>query len=130
MLRDVATAARQWQVAGTAPARDAFAVACRDLADAVDAQTAEEERVLLPLLAAHLAPADWAAIARVVALPALRARAAARARPGARGLHAPTTAPGCSAGLPPAARMAWRCTAASALPGGRGPAARARRRRR
>jgi hypothetical protein len=63
MLRDVATAARQWQVAGTDPARSAFAAACRALADAVDAQTAEEEHTLLPLLAEHLAAQDWAAIA-------------------------------------------------------------------
>jgi hemerythrin HHE cation binding domain-containing protein len=63
-LRDVATAARQWAVAGTAPARNAFALACLELADEVDAQTAEEERSLLPLLAAHLDRADWTAIAR------------------------------------------------------------------
>ncbi|SOE03586.1 hemerythrin domain-containing protein [Blastococcus haudaquaticus] len=63
MLRDLDTAARQWQVAGTAPARNAFAAACRALADAVRAQTAEEERTLLPLLAEHLADEDWAAIA-------------------------------------------------------------------
>jgi hypothetical protein len=62
-LRDVATAARQWAVAGTARARDAFARACRGLADAVDAQTAEEERSLLPLLAAHLDAGEWATIA-------------------------------------------------------------------
>jgi hypothetical protein len=49
MLRDVATAARQWAVAGTAPARDAFAAACTSLADAVDRQI-DEERRLLPLL--------------------------------------------------------------------------------
>jgi Hemerythrin HHE cation binding domain len=61
-LRDVATAARQWAVVGNIRARDAFALACRDLANAVDAQTAEEERTLLPLLAA-LDPAEWAAIA-------------------------------------------------------------------
>jgi hypothetical protein len=63
-LRDVATAARQWAVATTPPARDAFARACADLARAVAAQTAEEERVLLPLLERHLAPADWTAVAR------------------------------------------------------------------
>ncbi len=63
MLRDVVTAARQWQVAGTVPARDAFASACRALAEAVEIQTAEEERTLLPLLGEHLAAADWAAIA-------------------------------------------------------------------
>ncbi|WP_409332212.1 hemerythrin domain-containing protein [Trujillonella humicola] len=61
LLRDISTAARQWAVAGTAPARDAFAMACLVLADAVAVQTADEERELLPLLAA-LPPADWAAI--------------------------------------------------------------------
>jgi hypothetical protein len=63
MLRDVSTAARQWQVAATVSARTAFAAACRTVADEVDAQVAEEERTLLPLLAAHLAAEDWAAIA-------------------------------------------------------------------
>ncbi|HEY0127489.1 MAG TPA: hemerythrin domain-containing protein [Blastococcus sp.] len=63
MLRDVATAARQWQVAGTVSARTVFASACRSLADAVDAQTADEERTLLPLLAAHVSSEDWTAIA-------------------------------------------------------------------
>jgi hypothetical protein len=63
MLRDVVTAARQWQVAGTVPARDAFASACRALAEAVEIQTAEEERTLLPLIAAHLPAEEWAAIA-------------------------------------------------------------------
>jgi Hemerythrin HHE cation binding domain len=62
MLRDVATAARQWSVAATPPARRAFATACRALADAVDAQTDDEESRLLPLLEAHLQPGDWAAI--------------------------------------------------------------------
>jgi hypothetical protein len=62
-LRDLATAARQWAVAGTCAARDSFAMACLDLADAVDAQTAEEERTLLPLLAAHLDAGEWSAIA-------------------------------------------------------------------
>jgi len=63
MLRDVSTAARQWAVALTAPARDAFAAACLVVADAVDAQTAEEERTLLPLIAAHLPAEAWTAIA-------------------------------------------------------------------
>jgi hypothetical protein len=63
MLRDVATAARQWAVAATAPARNSFAMSCRSLADAVDAQTAEEERTLLPLLESYLQADDWAAIA-------------------------------------------------------------------
>jgi hypothetical protein len=64
MLRGVSTAARQWAVATTTPARDAFATACLVVADAVDAQTAEEERVLLPLIGEHLRSEDWAAIAR------------------------------------------------------------------
>jgi hypothetical protein len=63
MLRDVATAGRQWEVTGTGAARNVFARDCQALADAVDAQTADEERVLLPLLAEHLAADDWAAIA-------------------------------------------------------------------
>src|SRR5688572_16573056 len=63
LLRDVATAGRQWRVAGTVPARNAFASACRGLSDAVQAQTADEERTLLPLLDEHLAAEDWAAIA-------------------------------------------------------------------
>jgi hypothetical protein len=64
MVRDVSTTARQWQVTGAVAARDAFALACLDLADAVDAQTAEEEAVLLPLLGEHLEAGHWAAIAR------------------------------------------------------------------
>lgn len=62
-LRNLATAARQWAVAGTPPARDAFALGCLDLAEAVDAQTADEERTLLPLLSS-LEPREWTAIAR------------------------------------------------------------------
>ena len=62
MLRDLATAARQWAVAGTCTARDTFAMACLDLADAVDAQTAEEERTLHPLVAEHLDAGTWSAI--------------------------------------------------------------------
>jgi hypothetical protein len=64
MVRDVSTAARQWQVTGAVHARNVFAVACLGLADAVDAQTAAEEAVLLPLLGEHLGAGDWAAIAR------------------------------------------------------------------
>jgi hypothetical protein len=63
MLRDVATAARQWAVAETVPARDAFARACRSLAEAVAEQTAVEEETLLPFLGAHLRTDDWIAIA-------------------------------------------------------------------
>ncbi len=63
-LRGLSTAARQWAVASSDRARDAFTLACLDLVDAVDVQTAEEERDLLPLLAAHLSPAAWAEITR------------------------------------------------------------------
>ncbi|SDE71996.1 Hemerythrin HHE cation binding domain-containing protein [Blastococcus fimeti] len=62
-VRDLATAARQWEVAGTAAARDVLARACLRLAEAVDVHTADEERVLLPLLAAHLDTARWSAVA-------------------------------------------------------------------
>lgn len=64
LLRDLSTAARQWAVAATPPARDAFTRACAQLAGAVAAQTAREERELLPLLERHLDPADWTAIVR------------------------------------------------------------------
>jgi hypothetical protein len=107
MLRDVATAARQWAVAATPPARRAFASACRALADAVDAQTEDEERALLPLLETHLEPEDWAAIASskhcrltareqllVLGLALEDACAAERAR--------------LLGGLSPATRSAWR----------------------
>jgi len=64
MLRDASTAARQWAVATTHPAREAFVAACSALADAVAAQTAAEEATLLPLVDAHLKAGDWTAIAR------------------------------------------------------------------
>ena len=43
LLRDIATTARQWQVTGTARAREGFAAGCLAIADAVDTQTAAEE---------------------------------------------------------------------------------------
>jgi hypothetical protein len=107
MLRDLSTAARQWQVAGAAPARDAFALACLDLADAVDAQTAEEEAVLLPLLGEHLAPGDWVAIAR-----SSHCRLSAREQLFVLGLALEDSSAGDRArllsALSPAARVAWR----------------------
>ncbi|CCG04455.1 hemerythrin domain-containing protein [Blastococcus saxobsidens] len=63
-LRDLDTAARQWAVTSSGRARDSFGRACRALADDVAAQTAEEERTLLPLLDAHLTEADWTPIIR------------------------------------------------------------------
>ena len=62
-VRDLATAARQWMVAGTPAARDVVARGCHRLADAVDAHTTAEERDLLPWLDAHLGAGRWAAIA-------------------------------------------------------------------
>jgi hypothetical protein len=107
MLRDVSTAARQWQVAGTAPARDAFAVACLDLADAVGAQTATEEADLLPLLAEHLSAGDWAVIAR-----SSHCRLSAREQLFVLGLaledSCATDRARLLSGLSPAARLAWR----------------------
>ncbi|SDF07606.1 Hemerythrin HHE cation binding domain-containing protein [Blastococcus aurantiacus] len=62
-VRDLATAARQWAVAGTPAARDVVARGCLRLADAVDAHTAAEERDLVPLLDAYLDTRRWAAVA-------------------------------------------------------------------
>ena len=107
MLRDVATAARQWAVAATPPARRAFAAACRALADAVDAQTDDEESRLLPLLETHLQPADWSAIAE-----SAHCRLTAREQLLVIGLALEDS---CAAerarlldGLSPATRSAWR----------------------
>jgi hypothetical protein len=106
-LRDLSTVARQWAVAGTAPARDAFVRACTRLADAVDEATRVEERDLLPLLSEHLPDCEWAAVSRaatttlsgreqmlVLGLALEDACALDRAR--------------LLAGLSPAARTAWR----------------------
>jgi hypothetical protein len=107
MVRDVSTAARQWQVTGTDAARDAFALACLDLADAVDAQTAEEEAVLLPLLGEHLDADDWAAIAR-----SSHCRLSGREQLLVLGLALEDASAGDRArlisGLSPATRLAWR----------------------
>ena len=123
MLRDVATAARQWQVADTARARDAFALACLDLADAVDAQTAEEEAVLLRC---------WAS----TSLPATGPRSPARRSAGSPAASScwcsgwrwrtPRRRPRAAAQRALRPRPGWPggCTADSQLPGGRRPAAR------
>jgi hypothetical protein len=107
MLRDVSTAARQWAVAATAPAKDAFAAACRSLADSVAAQTVAEERTLLPLVAAHLAPADWMAIARTS-----HCRLSAREQLFVLGLALEDSSAGDRArllgGVPRSTRAAWR----------------------
>lgn len=119
MLRDVATAARQWAVAATTPARDAFAMACLVVADAVDAQTAEEERTLLPLITAHLPAEDWTAIAA-----SSRCDLAARDQLMVLGLALEDACAGDRArvleGLPRSVRWVWRAP----LPRHRRPAAR------
>jgi hypothetical protein len=106
-LRDLSTVARQWTVATTPPARDAFVRACARVADAVDAHTAAEELSLLPLLARYLPDGEWTAVRRaagntltgreqmlVLGLALEDACAVDRAR--------------LLAGLSPAARTAWR----------------------
>ena len=107
MLRDLSTAARQWAVAGTCAARDAFAMACLDLADAVDAQTAQEEEALHPLLAAHLPAADWADVTRRV-----RSELSPREQTLVLGLALEDACAGERArllsGLPALRRWAWR----------------------
>ena len=106
-LRDLSTVARQWAVAETLPARNAFVRACSRVADSVDAHTAAEERELLPLVARYLPDAEWTAVCRaarnglsgreqmlVLGLALEDACALDRAR--------------LLAGLSPAARTAWR----------------------
>jgi hypothetical protein len=106
-LRDVATAARQWAVAGTASARDAFALACLDVADAVDAQVADEEAQLLPLVSAHLTEADWCAVVAAGHCP-LSAREQLLVLGMALEDLGPTNRARLLAGLSPAVRVAWR----------------------
>jgi hypothetical protein len=106
-LRDAATAARQWTVARTERARDAFALACLDLADAVDGQVAEEEAHLLPLLSAYLPESEWRAVARAARCP-LPAREQLLVLGMALEDLGPTNRARLLAGLSPAARMAWR----------------------
>jgi hypothetical protein len=107
MLRDVCTAGRQWQVTAAGKARDGFALACVDLAEAVDAQTAEEESLLLPLLGEHLDTGDWSAIAR-----SAHCRLSGGEQLVVLGLALEDSSVGDRArllsGLSPATRMAWR----------------------
>jgi hypothetical protein len=106
-LRDLSTVARQWAVATTLPARNAFLRALRRVADAVDAHTAAEEAELVPLLARYLPDGEWTAVCRaastalsgreqmlILGLALEDACAIDRAR--------------LLAGLSPAARTAWR----------------------
>lgn len=106
-LRDLSTHARQWAVAGTPPARDAFVRALGRVSAAVDASTGAEECALLPLLGRYLPDGEWAGVARaarctlsgpeqmlVLGLALEDASAIDRAR--------------LMAGLTPAARTAWR----------------------
>ncbi|TFV47785.1 hemerythrin domain-containing protein [Blastococcus sp. TF02A-35] len=106
-LRDLETTARQWAVAGTGPARDAFARACHVLADDVGVQTADEEAYLLPLLDAHLPDAEWSAISRTA-----RCGLSARQRLIVVGLAMEDCCAGDRArllgGLPRSQQLAWR----------------------
>jgi hypothetical protein len=107
MLRDLSTVARQWAVAGTPPARDAFVRACTRLAENVDRHLTAEERDLHPLLARYLPDAEWTSVSRAatttlsgreqllfLGLALEDASAIDRAR--------------LMAGLAPATRTAWR----------------------
>jgi hypothetical protein len=97
-LRDLVTVARQWAVAGTVPARKAFARACTRVAVTVDAHMTAEERELLPLISRYLPDREWTAVGReqllVLGLALEDASAIDRAR--------------LMAGLAPATRTAWR----------------------
>jgi hypothetical protein len=106
-LRGIATAARQWAVAGTAAARDAFALACLDVAEAVDAHVADEEACLVPLLAAHLSEAAWLTVQRAARCP-LPAREQLLVLGMALEDLGPTNRARLLAGLSPAVRLAWR----------------------
>ncbi len=107
MLRDVATAARQWAVTRTCAARDAFALTCLDLADAVDAQTAAEEAALAALVAEHLPADSWTAITH-----SGRCQLPAREQLLVLGLALEDCCAGDRArlleGLPRSVRLAWR----------------------
>jgi hypothetical protein len=106
-VRDLATAARQWAVVGTPAARDALALGCRRLADAVAESVAAEERDLVPLLDAHLDTDGWTAVAATSPC-----RLSARERQVVLGLALEDCCPGDRArvirGLPPRRRLAWR----------------------
>src|SRR5688500_5904456 len=107
LLRDLSTVARQWAVAETLPARNAFARACGKVADAVDAHLTVEERDLHPLLSRYLPDGEWAALTR-----AATTTLSGREQMLVLGL---TLEDACAldrarllAGLSPAARTAWR----------------------
>ena len=106
-LRDLSTVARQWAVAMTLPARNAFVRACARVASAVDAHMAAEERDLLPLLARYLPDGEWTAVGRTA-----RSTLSGREQMLVLGLALEDA---CAidrarllAGLSPAARTAWR----------------------
>jgi Hemerythrin HHE cation binding domain len=108
-LRDLSTVGRQWAVATTPPARDAFARGCARVADAVDGHLAAEEADLLPLLARHLPDHAWTAVRR-----ATRTSLSGREQMLVLGLALEDA---CAidrarllAGLPRSARTAWRVT--------------------
>ena len=106
-LRDLSTAARQWAVAATPPARDPFVRAVTRVADFEEAHTAAEEAQLFPLLNHQLPAARWTSVSR-----AARTRLSGREQMLVLGL---TLEDACAldrarllAGLPRDARTAWR----------------------
>jgi hypothetical protein len=106
-LRDLSTVARQWAVATTLPARNAFVRALARVADSVEKHTADEEAELLPLLARYLPDDEWTAVSR-----ACRSSLSGREQMLVLGLALEDA---CAidrarllAGLSPAARTAWR----------------------
>jgi hypothetical protein len=106
-LRDLSTSARQWAVAGTCRARDAFALALLDVTDAVDAQVDDEERGLTPLLAAHLPEDEWRRISHAARCP-LSAREQLMVLGMALEDLGPTNRDRLLAGLPRGVRLAWQ----------------------
>lgn len=110
-VRDLATAARQWAVTATPAARDALALRCRRLADSVATHTADEERLLLPLLDVHLDAAGRAAVAGTSGC-----RLSGRERSLVLGLALEDCCPADRArvldGLPRRRRLMWRLTGA------------------
>jgi hemerythrin-like domain-containing protein len=106
-LRDLSTVARQWAVATTLPARNAFVRALARLADTVETHTADEEADLHPLLARYLPDDEWTAVSR-----ACRSSLSGREQMLVLGLALEDA---CAidrarllAGLPPTVRTAWR----------------------
>ena len=99
-LRDLSTVARQWAVAKTVPARDAFVRACTGVADAVEDATRAEEQHLLPLLSEYLPDGDWAGVTRAATTTLSGREQMLGAGPRARGRLRPRPRPPAGRPLP------------------------------